>query len=49
MDVKDSEGRTVLSLRRALRCQSCWFPCFMQAMTVESAQGETIATIEQTW
>lgn len=49
MVVKDNQDREVIHLRRPLRCQSCFFPCFLQTLEVSSPPGTVIGTVEQEW
>jgi len=47
--VKDHQDRHVIHLNRPLRCQSCFFPCFLQKLDVSSPPGTIVGTVEQEW
>lgn len=49
MVIKDNQEREVIHLNRPLRCQSCFFPCFLQTLEVSSPPGTVIGTVEQEW
>ncbi|XP_048476002.1 ephrin type-B receptor 4-like [Rhincodon typus] len=49
MKLLDHEGREVIHLVRPFRCASCWFPCCLQELEVQSPPGTTIGYVTQTW
>ncbi|XP_068444307.1 phospholipid scramblase 2-like [Clinocottus analis] len=49
MKIKDTMDREVIRLIRPLRCVSCWFPCCLQEMEVQSPPGTTIGYVKQDW
>ncbi|XP_038599321.1 phospholipid scramblase 1 [Tachyglossus aculeatus] len=49
LKILDNLGREVISLQRPLRCSSCWFPCCLQELEVQSPPGVTIGFVVQNW
>ncbi|XP_072447594.1 phospholipid scramblase 2-like [Chiloscyllium punctatum] len=49
MKLLDHQDREVIHLVRPFRCASCWFPCCLQEMEVQSPPGHTIGYVTQTW
>lgn len=49
MNIMDSTQREVLHISRPLRCDSCWFPCFLQQLEVMAPPGNTIGYVVQEW
>lgn len=49
MKIMDIHKTQVLHLYRPLRCDSCCFPCCLQAMEVSAPPGNVIGTVEQNW
>uniref|UniRef100_A0A8D0B6J8 Phospholipid scramblase n=1 Tax=Salvator merianae TaxID=96440 RepID=A0A8D0B6J8_SALMN len=49
MRLEDPTGREVLRMVRPLKCVSCWFPCCLQELEVQSPPGTTIGYVVQTW
>ncbi|KAJ8684113.1 hypothetical protein QAD02_019905 [Eretmocerus hayati] len=48
MHIMDHNQHEVLRISRALRCDSCCFPCCMQEVTVRS-NGELLGSVTQNW
>jgi len=46
--VMDSGKREVFQLRRPLRCQGCWFPCWLQQLEV-TAGDRLLGSVLQDW
>ncbi|XP_014237697.1 phospholipid scramblase 1-like isoform X1 [Trichogramma pretiosum] len=45
-----TDRREVLRIARSRRCESCFFPCCLQEMSVyDSASGELLGTLAQNW
>ncbi|XP_067880083.1 phospholipid scramblase 2-like [Heterodontus francisci] len=49
MKLLDNADREVIHLVRPFRCVSCWFPCCLQELEVQSPPGTTIGYVKQTW
>ncbi|KAM8897277.1 phospholipid scramblase 2-like [Spinachia spinachia] len=49
MKIKDGMEREVIRLIRPFRCVSCWCPCCLQEMEVQSPPGTTIGYVKQDW
>ncbi|KAG1670556.1 Phospholipid scramblase 2 [Nymphon striatum] len=49
MKILDNIGKEVIHLYRPYRCSSCWFPCCLQKLEVQSPVGEIIGFVEQDW
>ncbi|KAM6894923.1 phospholipid scramblase 2-like isoform 1-T4 [Lycodopsis pacificus] len=49
MKIKDNTDREVIRLIRPFRCVSCWCPCCLQEMEVQSPPGTTIGYVKQDW
>ncbi|XP_056298963.1 phospholipid scramblase 2-like [Pseudoliparis swirei] len=49
MKIKDTTDREVIRLIRPLRCVSCWCPCCLQEIEVQSPPGTTIGYVKQDW
>ncbi|XP_042315083.1 phospholipid scramblase family member 5 [Sceloporus undulatus] len=49
MRIMDNTGREVITVNRPLRCNSCWFPCYLQEVEVQSPPGTTVGYVVQTW
>ncbi|KAF7243249.1 Phospholipid scramblase family member 5 [Varanus komodoensis] len=49
MRITDNTGREVITVNRPLRCNSCWFPCYLQELEVQSPPGTTVGYVVQKW
>ncbi|XP_062904903.1 phospholipid scramblase 2-like isoform X2 [Mobula hypostoma] len=49
MKLMDNNDREVIHLVRPFKCASCWFPCCLQELEVQSPPGTTIGYVKQTW
>lgn len=49
MKIVDNSDREVIHLVRPFRCASCWCPCCLQELEVQSPPGTTIGHIIQNW
>ncbi|MCJ8731981.1 hypothetical protein PDJAM_G00206130 [Pangasius djambal] len=49
LHVQDNGGQEVLRLTRPLRCSSCFYPCCLQELEVQSPPGTPIGYVVQTW
>lgn len=50
MKIKDNSNREVINIKRPLRCDSCFVPCFLQSVVVTSPiTGETLGFVKQKW
>ncbi|KAB5579782.1 hypothetical protein PHYPO_G00198930 [Pangasianodon hypophthalmus] len=49
LHVQDNMGQEVLTLTRPLRCSSCFYPCCLQELEVQSPPGTPIGYVVQTW
>uniref|UniRef100_A0A8C0GF67 Phospholipid scramblase n=1 Tax=Chelonoidis abingdonii TaxID=106734 RepID=A0A8C0GF67_CHEAB len=47
--ITDNTGREVITVNRPLRCNSCWFPCYMQELEVQSPPGTIVGYVVQNW
>uniref|UniRef100_A0A8C5RHC5 Phospholipid scramblase n=1 Tax=Laticauda laticaudata TaxID=8630 RepID=A0A8C5RHC5_LATLA len=47
--ITDNTGQEVITVNRPLRCSSCWFPCYLQQLEVQSPPGTTIGYVVQKW
>lgn len=47
--ILDMNQREVIHLNRPLRCDSCWCPCFLQRVEVESPPGTIVGYVAQEW
>uniref|UniRef100_A0A8C6YI44 Phospholipid scramblase n=1 Tax=Nothoprocta perdicaria TaxID=30464 RepID=A0A8C6YI44_NOTPE len=47
--IADNTGREVITVNRPLRCNSCWFPCFLQEVKVQSPPGTIAGYVVQNW
>uniref|UniRef100_A0A674K247 Phospholipid scramblase n=1 Tax=Terrapene triunguis TaxID=2587831 RepID=A0A674K247_9SAUR len=47
--ITDNTGREVITVNRPLRCNSCWFPCYMQEVKVQSPPGTIVGYVVQNW
>ncbi|XP_070610202.1 phospholipid scramblase family member 5-like isoform X3 [Erythrolamprus reginae] len=47
--ITDPSGQEVITVNRPLRCSSCWFPCYLQQLEVQSPPGTTIGYVVQKW
>ncbi|XP_006116340.1 phospholipid scramblase family member 5 isoform X1 [Pelodiscus sinensis] len=47
--ITDNTGREVITVNRPLRCNSCWFPCYMQELEVQSPPGTIVGYVVQKW
>ncbi|XP_042676816.1 phospholipid scramblase family member 5-like [Centrocercus urophasianus] len=47
--IADNTGREVITVNRPLRCNSCWFPCFLQELEVQSPPGTVAGYVVQNW
>ncbi|XP_029436319.1 phospholipid scramblase 1-like isoform X2 [Rhinatrema bivittatum] len=49
MKICDNSDREIIHLVRPLRCVSCWCPCCLQELEVQSPPGTTIGFVTQKW
>ncbi|CAB1353102.1 unnamed protein product [Coregonus sp. 'balchen'] len=49
MKIKDHSGQEVMHLVKPFRCTSCFWPCCLQEMEVQSPPGTTIGYVVQNW
>ncbi|XP_030042961.1 phospholipid scramblase 2 [Microcaecilia unicolor] len=49
MKILDTSDKEVIRLIRPFRCVSCWCPCCLQEMEVQSPPGTTIGFVTQSW
>ncbi|KAJ7996224.1 hypothetical protein DPEC_G00234830 [Dallia pectoralis] len=49
MKIKDHVGQEVMNLVKPFRCTSCFWPCCLQEMEVQSPSGTTIGYVVQNW
>ena len=49
MKILDNLQREVIHLSRPLRCSSCWFPCCLQEIEVQSPPGTILGYCTQSW
>ncbi|XP_031567694.1 phospholipid scramblase 2-like [Actinia tenebrosa] len=49
MKILDNYQREVIHLTRPLRCSSCWFPCCLQEIEVQSPPGTIVGYCAQLW
>ncbi|KAH9509016.1 Phospholipid scramblase 1 [Bulinus truncatus] len=49
MKIMDNHKKEVIHLSRPLRCSTCWCPCCLQKLTVESPKGSVIGYVRQAW
>lgn len=49
MQVYDAYQNEVILLRRPAACDSCFFPCCLQSIHVESPPGRRIGSVQQKW
>ncbi|XP_077988324.1 phospholipid scramblase 2-like [Glandiceps talaboti] len=49
MKILDNSQREVIHLHRPLRCSSCWYPCCLQELEVQSPPGTTVGYVKQAW
>jgi len=49
MKIMDNSGKEVIHLNSPLRCQSCFFPCCLKKVEVQSPPGEVIGYVRQGW
>ncbi|XP_017327367.1 phospholipid scramblase 1 [Ictalurus punctatus] len=49
LHVLDNTGQEVITLTRSLRCDSCFCPCCLQELEVQSPPGTPIGYVVQTW
>ncbi|XP_061490457.1 phospholipid scramblase family member 5 isoform X2 [Rhineura floridana] len=47
--ITDNTGQEVITVNRPLRCNSCWFPCYLQELEVQSPPGTTVGYVVQKW
>ncbi|TRY88136.1 hypothetical protein DNTS_020930 [Danionella cerebrum] len=47
--VQDNMGQEVMTLVRPLKCGSCWCPCCLQELEVQSPPGNPIGYVIQNW
>ncbi|XP_015271718.1 PREDICTED: phospholipid scramblase family member 5-like [Gekko japonicus] len=47
--ITDNTGQEVITVNRPLRCNSCWFPCYLQELEVQSPPGTTVGYVIQKW
>uniref|UniRef100_A0A8B9GLH2 Phospholipid scramblase n=1 Tax=Amazona collaria TaxID=241587 RepID=A0A8B9GLH2_9PSIT len=43
--IADNMGQEVITVNRPLRCNSCWFPCFLQEFTIQNESKEDVLKI----
>ncbi|XP_068960810.1 phospholipid scramblase 1-like [Petaurus breviceps papuanus] len=49
LKILDNAGREVITVERPLRCTSCFYPCCLQKLEVQSPPGVPIGYIIQNW
>ncbi|XP_069474413.1 phospholipid scramblase 2-like isoform X2 [Ambystoma mexicanum] len=49
MTIIDNMGREVIRLHRPFRCSSCFCPCCLQELEVQSPPGTTVGYVVQNW
>lgn len=50
MNIYDNNDQEVIHIERPMRCDSCWYPCCLQQMTVTSpVTGEPLGKLKQRW
>ncbi|XP_070539282.1 phospholipid scramblase 2-like [Ptychodera flava] len=49
MKILDNSQREVIHLSRPLRCSSCWYPCCLQELEVQSPPGTVVGYVKQAW
>ncbi|XP_013380673.1 phospholipid scramblase 1 [Lingula anatina] len=49
IQIMTPQGHEVIHLSRPLRCDTCWFPCCLQKVTVEAPVGQVIGYVKQSW
>ncbi|CAH3185981.1 unnamed protein product [Porites evermanni] len=49
MKILDNLQREVIHLSRPLRCSSCWFPCCLQEIEIQSPPGTVLGYCSQSW
>lgn len=47
MKILDNQQREVIHLSRPLRCSSCWFPCCLQEIEIQSPPGTILGYCAQ--
>ncbi|XP_074154491.1 phospholipid scramblase 1-like isoform X2 [Sminthopsis crassicaudata] len=47
--ILDNFGREVINFKRPLRCASCYFPCCLQKLEIQSPSGVPIGYVTQNW
>ncbi|XP_053269047.1 phospholipid scramblase 1 [Pleuronectes platessa] len=47
--VLDNFGQEVITVTRPLKCMSCFFPCCLQELEVQSPPGNTVGYVVQQW
>ncbi|XP_029472245.1 phospholipid scramblase 1-like [Rhinatrema bivittatum] len=47
--IVDNMNREVIKLFRPFRCSSCYFPCYLQKMEVQSPPGVPVGYVIQNW
>ncbi|XP_035967687.1 phospholipid scramblase family member 5 isoform X1 [Halichoerus grypus] len=49
LKITDNSGREVITVNRPLRCNSCWFPCYLQELEIEAPPGTIVGYVAQKW
>ncbi|TRY58932.1 hypothetical protein DNTS_013430, partial [Danionella cerebrum] len=49
LHIHDNMGQEVMTLSRPLNCSSCWLPCCLQELEVQSPPGSPIGFVMQSW
>jgi len=49
INIVDNTNREVIRLERPMRCTTCWCPCCLQRVEVQSPPGEVIGYVKQGW
>ncbi|XP_036073344.1 phospholipid scramblase 1 isoform X3 [Oryzias melastigma] len=47
--VLDNFGHEIITINRPLKCMSCFFPCCLQELEVQSPPGNTVGYVIQQW
>ncbi|XP_053454825.1 phospholipid scramblase family member 5 [Nycticebus coucang] len=47
--ITDNSGREVITVNRPLRCNSCWFPCYLQELEIQAPPGTIVGYVTQKW
>ncbi|KAF3827205.1 hypothetical protein GH733_002691, partial [Mirounga leonina] len=49
LKITDNSGREVITVNRPLRCNSCWFPCYLQELEIQAPPGTIVGYVAQKW